>query len=131
MQLKTFKQGEVIFREGDSGDCMYEVYTGKVGIYAAFGTPEQTLLADYYPDHYFGEMGLLEKAPRSATAVAMTDNTTVASITDDTFGEFFKKNPANVLAILQQMSRNLRKRTNEYVRVCRDINEAAEKEVKK
>ena len=131
MQLKTFKQGEVIFREGDSGDCMYEVYTGKVGIYAAFGTPEQTLLADYYPDHYFGEMGLLEKAPRSATAVAMVDNTTVASITDDTFGEFFKKNPANVLAILQQMSRNLRKRTNEYVRVCRDINEAAEKEVKK
>ncbi|MBQ8076300.1 MAG: cyclic nucleotide-binding domain-containing protein [Oscillospiraceae bacterium] len=130
MQLKTFKQGEVIFREGDSGDCMYEVYTGKVGIVAAFGTSEQKLLAEYYSDHYFGEMGLLEKAPRSATAVAMADNTTVALITEDSFGEFFKKNPANVLAILQQMSRNLRKRTNEYVSVCRDIKEASEKEVK-
>ena len=131
MQLKTYKQGEVIFRKGDYGDCMYKVYSGKVGILAAFGTPEQKLLAEYYPDHYFGEMGLLEKAPRSATAVAMADSTTVALITEDSFGEFFKKNPANVLAILQQMSRNLRKRTNEYVRVCRDINEAANKEAEK
>lgn len=130
MQLKTFRKGEVIFQKGDPGDCMYEVYNGVVGIYAAYGTPEQTLLADYYQDKYFGEMGLLEKAPRSATAVALADRTTIAPVTEEDFGEFFKENPARVLMVLQQMSRNLRKRSNDFVRVCLEIKELSEKEGK-
>ena len=130
MQLKTFNKGEVIFQKDDSGDCMYEVYTGIVGIYSAYGTPEEQLLTEYFPDHYFGEMGLLEKEPRSATAVALKDDTTVAVITEDGFGEFIEKNPVSMLVLLQQMSRNLRKRTNEYVRVCREIKELSEKEGK-
>ncbi len=35
MEIKTFNRGIVIFREGDPGDCMYDVYSGKVGIPAA------------------------------------------------------------------------------------------------
>ena len=130
MDIKAFGKGDVIFREGDPSDCMYEVYTGKVGVYAAYGTPEQKLLMEYYQDHYFGEMGLLEKAPRSATAVALEDDTTVASINEENFGEFFERNPANVLMLMQSMSHNLRRRTDEFVAVCRSIKELSEKEEK-
>ena len=130
MDIKAFGKGDVIFREGDPSDCMYEVYTGKVGVYAAYGTPEQKLLMEYYQDHYFGEMGLLEKAPRSATAVALEDDTTVASINEENFGEFFERNPANVLMLMQRMSHNLRRRTDELVAVCRSIKELSEKEEK-
>lgn len=128
METKSFKRGEVIFREGDAGDCMYDVYEGVIGVYADYGTEHQKLLKDYYQDQYFGEMGLIDHAPRSATAVALED-ATVGIITEAAFGDFFRKNPARVLMVMQQLSHNLRKRTDEYVEVCREIHDQAEKEV--
>ena len=128
MKTRKLKQGEVLFREGDPADCMYDLYVGKVGVFTAYGEPEQKLLMEYFPDQYFGEMGLLEHAPRSATAVALEADTFVAEVSEESFGEFFEKNPARVLMIMQQMSHNLRKRTNDYVDVCRAIKELSEKE---
>ncbi len=128
MEIKTFRKGEVIFRKGDPGDCMYDVYSGRVGVYSSYGTPEEKLLMEYFPDQYFGEMGLLEHAPRSATAVALEGDTRAAVITEEGFGEFFEKNPARVLMIMQQMSHNLRRRTNDFVNVCRSVKELSEKE---
>ena len=128
MKTRKLKQGEVLFREGDPADCMYDLYSGKVGVFTAYGEPGQKLLMEYFPDQYFGEMGLLEHALRSATAVALEDDTFVAEVSEESFGEFFEKNPARVLMIMQQMSHNLRKRTNDYVDVCRAIKELSEKE---
>ena len=91
MELKTLKKGEVLFRAGDPGDCMYEVYTGTVGVYSHYGTSEEKLLKKYYPDEYFGEMGLIDHAPRSAAAVALDNSTTVGLITEEGFGEFFEE----------------------------------------
>ncbi len=128
MEIKTFGKGTVIFREGEASECMYEVYSGKVGVYAAYGKPEQKLLMEYYPDQIFGEMGLLERAPRSAAAVALEEETTVAVVTEAGFGEYFEQNPSKVLMLMQQMSHNLRRRTDEFIKVCRSIREQSEKE---
>ena len=127
MEIKTFNKGDILFREGDPADCMYDVFTGVVGIYTQFGTPNQKMLKDIYPDHSLGEMGLLDRAPRSATAIALEDETTVAVVTEAAFGEYLQNNPAKVLMILKQMSQNLRLRTNEYVEVCRGIQEIVNK----
>ena len=131
MKTITFKKGDVIFRQGDPGESILEVYTGKVGVYSHFGTPEQELLMDYFPDGYFGEMGLLDHAPRSATAVAMENNTCVGVVTEADFGEFFRENPTRILMIMQQLSHNLRKRTKAYMEVCTRIHEHAMKEGQK
>ena len=128
METKTFRKGKVIFHEGEVGDCMYDLYMGRVGIYANYGTEDERLLTDYYADQYFGEMGLLDHAPRSATAVALEDETCVGIVTEESFGEFFRKNPARVLMVMQQLSQNLRRRTKEYVDACRTIHEQAVKE---
>ena len=128
METKKFKRNEIIFKKGDPGDCMYEVDMGRVGIFTYYGTPKQRLLTEYFPDQYFGEMGLLDQAPRSATAVALEDETFVSQVTEKGFEEFFQKNPMRVLMIMQQLSHNLRRRTNEYVEVCRKVKELAEKE---
>ena len=128
MEIKTYGKGAVIFREGEASGCMYEVYSGRVGVYAAYGKPEQKLLMEYYPDQSFGEMGLLEKAPRSATAVALESGTSLGVVTEEGFGEFFEKNPAKVLMVMQQMSHNLRRRTDDFVSVCRSVKELMEKE---
>ena len=128
MKTEKYKKGQIIFREGDPGDCMYDIIAGKVGIYADFGTERQHLLTECYPDQYFGEMGLLEHMPRSATAVALTGDTMLGVITEENFAEFFREKPYRVLMIMQQMSKNLRRRTNEYLDVCRSIHELAVKE---
>ena len=72
MELRQLKQDEVIFRQGDASACMFRVSRGKVGIFLDYGGPRQSRLTELGPGRYFGEMGLLDQAPRSATAVALS-----------------------------------------------------------
>ena len=65
-----FEQNSVIFREGDPGRSMFEVLKGAVSIYSDWGTKEQQVLSTIEAGSVFGEMGVLESEPRSATAVA-------------------------------------------------------------
>lgn len=63
--ITTFKAGEVIFCEGDAPDAVYAIVSGKVCI-----SKEGRLLATLGRDDVFGDMALIDNAPRSATAVA-------------------------------------------------------------
>ena len=65
---RSFKQGETIFREGDPADCMYAVIEGAVEIHLRGAVVERIA-----PVGVFGEMALLDRQPRSATAVAAAD----------------------------------------------------------
>ena len=67
------KRTEIIFNEGDKSDRMYDIRHGRVGIYANYGTKEEKLLTELTKDQFFGEMGIIEGYPRSATAVALGD----------------------------------------------------------
>ena len=97
METKTFKKGEVIFKQGDLSDCMYDILWGKVGIYANYGTPEEKLLTTLETERFFGEMGMIEGRLRSATAVALEKDTRLRVITPETFNDYFRERPAKVL----------------------------------
>ncbi len=66
-----YQRGEVLFPEGASGEELYIVGLGRVAsiIRLADGTPHQ--VGEFGPGDFFGEMAILEKAPRSATCQAM------------------------------------------------------------
>jgi NTE family protein len=65
--------GWSLFNEGESGDSLYVVISGRLGVYAkAAGAPEQ-LIAQIVAGETAGEMALLSGEPRSATVVAMRD----------------------------------------------------------
>ena len=129
MAEKTFKSGEVIFKEGTYEPCMYELLTGTVGIYARYGQENEKLLAELKAEDgtCFGEMGLIESMPRSATAVAMGD-IKVQVVTGRDFGAYFKESPAKVLLIMQNMSHRIRELTRDYLEACRAVAEAVETE---
>ena len=127
--MKKFEKGTVIFRQGDPGDCMYDILSGKVGIYAAYGTENEKLLTELAAGGYFGEMGLLDKAVRSATAVAL-EACEADVVTEAEFKDFLAKNPDKVLAIMQQLSQRLRQRTQDYVDACHAVYEVVENEKK-
>lgn len=119
MTTKQCKAGEVIFREGTLGNTMYEIKSGTVAIYAAYGTPDEKKLTELEGDAFFGEMGMIDHAPRSATAVALKNHTQLQEITEDQLGELFRDKPAKVLDIMQHLSHRLRKLTGKYMEACK------------
>ena len=128
MEIKTFKKGEIIFRQGDPGDCMYDIFWGNVGVYVNYGTPEEKQLTTLKTDDFFGEMGLLDHAPRSATAVVLQNETQVQIIKEEDFEKFFAERPAKVFVIMQQLCHKLRRRSLDYLEVCKTVYRTVENE---
>lgn len=126
--IRTYKKGEVIFEEGDKANCMYDIHYGTVGIYANYGTKQAKLLTTLLAEEFFGEMGLVDLEPRSATAVALEKGTRVEIITREDFASFFQERPGRVLMIMQHMSQRLRNLTKDYLEVCETVVEAVEAE---
>ncbi len=68
----VYMAGEVIFRQGYPADHAYVVLTGEVEIYRETADGSEERLAVLPPGQMFGEMGVLDDAPRSASARAVT-----------------------------------------------------------
>lgn len=63
----------VLFREGDAGDCLYIVLSGKVKLSRHSGDGREGLIALLGPPEQFGELELLDGGPRIATATVVSD----------------------------------------------------------
>ncbi len=121
MREKALRKGTVVFKQGDAGECMYYVRWGKVGVFVDYGTPKQRQLAELNAGDCFGEMGLIDGEPRSATVVVMEGETVLERIGEDEFAEFLASNPNQVYAIIQQLSHKLRQVTKDYLEVCQSV----------
>lgn len=119
----TCKKNQIIFRQGEKADSMFMVKWGRVGIYTGYDTPEEDLLVTLSEDQFFGEMGLLEKEPRSATAVALDKDTIITRITEDGLEQLLEERPAMVIMMLQHLSSRLRALTKDYVKACRTLSD--------
>jgi CRP-like cAMP-binding protein len=128
MNKEVYKKGEIVFRQGDLPDSMYDINSGSVGIYADYGTPKQKLLTKLGEERIFGEMGLIENRIRSATAVALESGTEIIAISPAEFKEYFHSNPGKLLMIMQNMGRRIRELTSDYTEACRVVTESAKKE---
>jgi CRP-like cAMP-binding protein/Fe-S-cluster-containing hydrogenase component 2 len=82
VKLKSFNQGDVIFREGDSGDSLYVIRNGFVKITKQSGDKDQ-IIAYLAHGSYFGEMALLEDEKRSATVSAFTKVEIIQVVKED------------------------------------------------
>ncbi len=131
MTTQNYAKGQVIFREGDPGDCMYEIECGSVGVYRDYGKENENLIAKLYGTtkvNVFGEMGLLDHAPRSATVVALEDNTVLTKVSELDFYAYFEENPSKILDIMQQMCNRLRNTTKKYIDACHTVYDTVETE---
>ena len=101
-----YQPGHIIFREGDIGDTMYIIWSGRVAIVKG-GFQAPTVLGYRGVGEIIGEMALLEDQPRSASVVAMEDLRTLRIRRED-FEEWLSKNPSMGLSILGTLSARLR-----------------------
>ena len=130
MNTKTFNKGDVIFEQGSFASTMYDIQAGSVRILAAMGTPDEKELAVIPAGAVFGEMGLIECLPRSASAVAAEDGTQVQEVSASEFSEYFKNSPEKVLSVMRQMSARLRETNKNYTEACKTVYDTVETEKK-
>ncbi|HUJ38081.1 MAG TPA: cyclic nucleotide-binding domain-containing protein [Hyphomicrobium sp.] len=103
--LQSFAVNAKIFVQDDPGTCMYVVRSGRVGILSG-----GAVLENIGPNGTFGEMALIDGAPRSATAIAR-EPTEVAVIDEKAFLYLVEKNPAFALDLLRRLTARLRRTT--------------------
>jgi CRP/FNR family cyclic AMP-dependent transcriptional regulator len=102
------RRGEVLFREGDSGDKLFIVTEGKVKLGKSSSDGRENLLAILGPGQMFGELSLFDPGPRSATVTAVTD-CVMQSLSHDELLEWLTGRPAVARGLLAQLGSRLRK----------------------
>ena len=70
-QVASFEPGQVVFRQGEAGDCMYFIQSG-TGEVVRSENGTESVVARLSPGQYFGEMALLSSQPRNATVRSLT-----------------------------------------------------------
>ena len=110
--LTHFHKGQVLFKEGDDGEDMYIIQSGRVAIKKKVRDGEATL-AILEKGDFFGEMALLERMPRSAGAEMVEDGDLIV-IGSEIFGDMIKANPEIAVRMLRKYSIRLRE-TNKQI----------------
>jgi CRP-like cAMP-binding protein len=100
--VRAFKAGDVIFRQGEVAEELFVIQSGTVEIRLG------NRLLDRLPERsIFGEMALIERSPRSATAVAATD-TTLVPVSEKQFLFLVSRTPYFALNVMRVLAHRLR-----------------------
>jgi CRP-like cAMP-binding protein len=110
MRARRFRRGEVIFHVGDPGDALFVIVSGDVKISLPSETGDEAILATLRPNDVFGELALLDGAPRSASATALTATETVV-LPRDRFRELIATEAGVRDALLASIAGELRRLT--------------------
>jgi CRP/FNR family cyclic AMP-dependent transcriptional regulator len=108
---RSWERGEVIFREGDTGDTCYLLRSGAVLLTREHQDGRMIALAELRSGAMFGELAMFRGETRSATAEAVEDTTAVALLARDV-QRLIRNNPDIALKLLAAMGERVR-RTNE------------------
>jgi signal transduction histidine kinase len=98
--------GQQVLREGDPGDSLFVVLDGELEVTKRHGSQE-VLLASYKAGQFFGEMALLEQAPRSASVRALRESRLLV-IGQPAFRTLLSCSPAAPFKILRTVTSRLR-----------------------
>ncbi|MEZ4366503.1 MAG: DUF1003 domain-containing protein [Kofleriaceae bacterium] len=112
LREEDFAAGAEVFDQGDEGDAMYIVESGEVDIQTG-PAKQRVTLATLHHGQYFGELSLLDGAPRSAR-VTTTKASRLVALERDDFVDFVKRRPDAALAIMHELGERMRA-TNELM----------------
>jgi CRP/FNR family transcriptional regulator len=108
---RRFGAGELVFREGDTGDTCYLVRAGHFRAVREHSDGRTITLATFGPGEIFGELAMFDAETRSATVEAL-ENTEAAAILGTDMRRLLRAHPDIAVKLLAALSRRLRE-TNE------------------
>lgn len=107
---RNFPKNTLVMCEGDQSDSLYVVLSGKVKVFLSDEEGKEVTLNMQGEGEYFGELALLDEAPRSAS-VMTAEATKLAVISKKSFDECMKNNPEIAVKIMRGLARRLRELT--------------------
>lgn len=110
LQPRRYNRGELIFQRGDQGTELYIIRQGEVTIRLSAPDGKEVALALARQGESFGELALLDDAPRSTDAVAR-EETHVLTLRREELHLFLKERPGVIPAMLAELSRLVRRVT--------------------
>jgi len=104
---RRFPKHKTIVEEGLPGDYMYVIREGRVKVTKLSGDGREKILELLESGSFFGEMSLLDSAPRSASVKALTEVRVLALARND-FLKVLRRSPDLALAVIQELTQRLR-----------------------
>jgi CRP-like cAMP-binding protein len=106
---RTFRKGEIVFHEGDPGDTLHLIRSGRFGVKVTTQYADEAILAVLRAGDIFGELALLSPgAPRSATVVALEAGETL-SVHQLDFGRLRREHPGVGDVLISVLSAQVRR----------------------
>ncbi len=106
IRMREFKEGQVIFREADTGDTAYLIERGRVQIVKGSGK-DAVHIAYIEANQPFGEMSMIDEKPRSATAIAV-ESTVAQELHREDFLQNLESHPKIAMNLLRLLFERLR-----------------------
>jgi CRP/FNR family transcriptional regulator, cyclic AMP receptor protein len=123
MDEMKFRAGQVIIREGDTGELFYVITEGHAQILIRDAGGQEVVLYEVGPGGFFGELSMLTKEPRSARVKAL-ENVTTLALERDEFFNFLRKRPSAAIDVLIELGGRLHENDMILRRmVSRNVNE--------
>src|SRR6476620_9995396 len=118
--------GDTLFKTGEPGDSLYIVRSGEIELFIKDTAGQKILLTIANPGEVFGELALLDRGPRTATALALTDSELLELDRDDLL-LLFQRHPDSAVSMLAAVTGMMRK-ADELLRsrVSRNVNAEVE-----
>jgi CRP-like cAMP-binding protein len=107
------RKGQVLFKEGDDGDNLYIITSGKIKLGTKSQDGRENLLMVLGPGDMFGDLSLFDSGPRTSTATAVTESR-LLSLGQEKVMPWVREHPEASLHLLARLASRLR-RTNEVV----------------
>lgn len=117
LKVENYPAGSAVFQENSDGDKFFIIFEGRVRISKDVNDKPKTL-AILLAGDFFGEIALIDRGPRSASAAALED-TMLVSMTEDAFKTLVNQNGTSAAKFLQALLVVFCKRirnTNEHLR---------------
>lgn len=115
----SLKKGAILFNEGDDTAGIYMIRSGKVEISKVTADGWKQTLAVFTPEHFFGELSIMENRRHEATAAAIEDSKLMLLSKAD-FERLEKENIELAMNIIKKialiMSKNLRRMNDKFLK---------------
>lgn len=118
--LQFYEPNQLIFSAGDEGDSMYVVQDGSVCIGLPRGD-EILAISTVKKGEFFGELALVDRSPRSASALAGAEGAKVLAIDRAHFVYLVSQQPAFALVVLEAMATRLRSHTQSKYATSQEV----------
>ena len=117
---KHYSKGDVIFKEKTVEYALYEIISGSVDIVSSYGEPDEKKLVTLGAGKIFGELGLIDYVPRTASAIASED-VDVLYVEDDDFEKYLEEKPERIFRVLSSTTSRINDLSNDFDAVKKDI----------